>query len=51
MYNRTLVAIDGSLFSEQSVDRSILLTHDNQARLMLLHICTDADNFTGKLED
>lgn len=44
MYSRILVAIDGSVFNEQAASRAIMFAHDNQARLMLLHVCTDADN-------
>ena len=51
MYSRILVAIDGSIFSEQIVNQAIILAHTNQARLMLLHVCTDADKLTGNLED
>jgi len=56
MYTRILVAIDGSIFSEQIANRIIMLAEVNKARLMLLHVCTDADHIaasdlTGNLEN
>ncbi|MBD3885677.1 universal stress protein [Phormidium tenue FACHB-886] len=38
MYTRILVAIDGSIFSEQVLHQAVALSHLTQARLLLLHV-------------
>jgi nucleotide-binding universal stress UspA family protein len=60
MSSRILIAIDESIFSEKIANRAIMFAQANQARLMLLHVSTNADkidadyltsSFVGNLED
>jgi nucleotide-binding universal stress UspA family protein len=38
MYTRILVAIDGSIFSEQVLHQAVAFSHLTEARLLLLHV-------------
>lgn len=51
MYTRILVAIDGSIFSEQVLHQAVALAHLTQARLLLLHVSASGQSSTCTFDE